>query len=106
MVERKCLLRKAFVVSGPLAVFDRASDLRESNIQPSRPPGRHQTGSPHLVGGSPCLTRFRNHFDTVASPIIHHEFAAAYRRSVAQDAAEVSLQPARTRVAAVVTQQD
>jgi SRSO17 transposase len=37
-------------------------------------------------------------------PIVHHELAAAYRRSLAQDAAKVSLLPARKRKATLVTQ--
>ena len=37
-------------------------------------------------------------------PIVHHELAAAYRRSLAQDATKVSLLPARKRKASPVTQ--
>lgn len=37
-------------------------------------------------------------------PVIHHELAAAYRRSLAQDAAEVPVLPARKRTAQFVTQ--
>jgi SRSO17 transposase len=37
-------------------------------------------------------------------PIVHHDFAAAYRRSLAQDATPMSVLPARQRKAALVTQ--
>ncbi len=37
-------------------------------------------------------------------PIVHHELAAAYRRSLAQDAAQMPMLPARKRKAAFVTQ--
>lgn len=37
-------------------------------------------------------------------PIVYHELAAAYRRSLAQDAATVSVLPARKRKASLVTQ--
>jgi hypothetical protein len=37
-------------------------------------------------------------------PIVHRELAAAYRRSLAQDAAELSLLPARKRKTALMTQ--
>ena len=37
-------------------------------------------------------------------PIVHHELAAAYRRSVAQDAPQVPLLPAHKRKATLVTQ--
>ncbi len=37
-------------------------------------------------------------------PVIHHDFAAAYRRSLAQDAAPMSVLPARKRKAAYLTQ--
>jgi SRSO17 transposase len=37
-------------------------------------------------------------------PIVHHDFAAAYRRSLAQDAAPMSMLPARKRKATFVTQ--
>lgn len=37
-------------------------------------------------------------------PIVHHELAAAYRRSAAQDASKVSTLPARKRKASLVTQ--
>jgi SRSO17 transposase len=37
-------------------------------------------------------------------PIVHHELAAAYRRSLAQDAAKVSVLPARKRKATLMTQ--
>jgi SRSO17 transposase len=37
-------------------------------------------------------------------PIIHHDFAAAYRRSLAQDIAAMPMLPARKRKAAFVTQ--
>jgi SRSO17 transposase len=37
-------------------------------------------------------------------PIVHHELAAAYRRSLAQDATKVPLLPARKRKASLVTQ--
>jgi SRSO17 transposase len=37
-------------------------------------------------------------------PIIHHDFAAAYRRSLAQDATPMSVLPAGERKAALVTQ--
>ena len=37
-------------------------------------------------------------------PIIHHELAAAYRRSLAQNAAKMPMLPARKRKAALVTQ--
>jgi SRSO17 transposase len=37
-------------------------------------------------------------------PVIHHDFAAAYRRSLAQDAAPVPVLPARKRKASFLTQ--
>ena len=37
-------------------------------------------------------------------PIVHHDFAAAYRRSLAQDAAQVSVLPAGKRKTTLVTQ--
>lgn len=37
-------------------------------------------------------------------PIVHHDFAAAYRRSLAQDAPPMSMLPARKRKASLVTQ--
>ena len=37
-------------------------------------------------------------------PIVHHELAATYRRSLAQDATAVSVLPARKRKASLVTQ--
>ena len=37
-------------------------------------------------------------------PIVHHDLAAAYRRSLAQDATPMSLLPARKRKATLVTQ--
>jgi len=37
-------------------------------------------------------------------PIVHHDFAAAYRRSLAQDAATMPLLPARKRKATLLTQ--
>ena len=37
-------------------------------------------------------------------PIVHHEFATAYRRSLAQDATPMSVLPARKRKATLVTQ--
>ncbi|MEN9544463.1 MAG: hypothetical protein RLZZ598_1296 [Pseudomonadota bacterium] len=37
-------------------------------------------------------------------PIVHHDFAAAYRRSIAQDAAPMPVLPARKRKAALLTQ--
>lgn len=37
-------------------------------------------------------------------PIVHHDFAAAYRRSLAQDAAEMPVLPARKRKTTLVTQ--
>lgn len=37
-------------------------------------------------------------------PIVHHDFAAAYRRSLAQDAAPLPLLPARKRKATLLTQ--
>ena len=37
-------------------------------------------------------------------PVVHHDFAAAYRRSLAQDAAPMSVLPARKRKASVMTQ--
>jgi SRSO17 transposase len=37
-------------------------------------------------------------------PIVHHDFAAAYRRSLAQDATSMSVLPARKRKATLLTQ--
>ena len=37
-------------------------------------------------------------------PIVHHDFAAAHRRSLAQDAASMSVLPARKRKASLLTQ--
>ena len=39
-------------------------------------------------------------------PIVHHDLAAAYRRSLAQDATPMSVLPARKRKASLVTQYD
>jgi hypothetical protein len=37
-------------------------------------------------------------------PIVHHDFATAYRRSLAQDTSSMSVLPARKRKASLLTQ--
>ena len=39
-------------------------------------------------------------------PIVHHDFAAAYRRSLAQDAAPMSVLSVRKRKTSLVTQSE
>jgi SRSO17 transposase len=87
-----CIAAYGFLMTQQLGQFDDASKKNAASLEEPALPTHYKPR------GSPAHTAPR--------PIVHHDFAAAYRRSIAQDTTSISVLPTPKRKASYLTQQD